>query len=55
MSIFNPSNWNKEDEVKNIDDETMNQLDERYINIGENIYDQNIQNLNVLKWKCHQS
>lgn len=46
MSIFNPSNWNKE--VKNIDDETMNELDQRYINHGESVFDQNIQNLNVI-------
>lgn len=47
MSIFNPYHWKKA-EIKDITDETLLKLDDRYINTGENVLDQNIENLNAI-------
>lgn len=47
MSIFNPSQWKKTD-IKDVSDTTLQQLDVRYINTGENVFEQTIDNLSVL-------
>jgi microcystin-dependent protein len=47
MSIFNPKLWVKE-EIQGIRDDTLVELDNRYINTGENVLDQSINNLNLV-------
>lgn len=47
MSIFNPKLWTKE-EIQGVRDDTLVELDNRYINVGENVLDQNINNLNLI-------
>lgn len=42
--VFNPAQWVKNN-VTTLSDETIEQLDERYVNVGENILDQSINNL----------
>jgi hypothetical protein len=44
--IFNPYHWKKSN-VANLQEEQISQLDERYINVGENIFNEDIENLNV--------
>lgn len=44
--VFNPKRWIK-DSVGELADETLLELDDRYINVGENVLDQNITNLNL--------
>jgi microcystin-dependent protein len=45
--VFNYIEWKKEN-VGILSDEMVNVLDERYINVGENVIDQNINNLNLV-------
>lgn len=48
MNVFNPAKWKKEDDIEGISDDTITLLDNRYINLGENVYEQNINNLSVV-------
>jgi hypothetical protein len=45
--VFNYIEWKKES-AGILNDEIVNVLDERYINVGENVTDQNINNLNLV-------
>lgn len=45
--IFNPYQW-KKDNLINLTDDQISKLDERYINEGENIPSQNVDNLNII-------
>lgn len=47
MSIFNPTKWVAQ-EIEGIGQESLQKLDNRYINTGENVLDQNISNLNLV-------
>lgn len=47
MSIFNPKKWAVQ-EINEIGEEGLQKLDNRYINTGENVLDQNITNLNLV-------
>jgi microcystin-dependent protein len=47
MSIFNPITW-ATSEIGDLTQNTINELDERYINTGENVYQQDINNLNLV-------
>jgi|GEM_PF-6750896 len=47
MSVFNPIDW-KKSEVQSLSTDTLEQLDARYVNTGENILDANINNLNLV-------
>jgi microcystin-dependent protein len=53
-SIFNPILW-KKSEIADIKNETLEQLDDRYINVGENVLDQNINNLNLVNLNISSS
>lgn len=44
--VFNPNNW-VNDTVTGLDPKTVDQLDERYVNIGENVFSSEIENLQV--------
>jgi microcystin-dependent protein len=47
MSVFNPITW-VQSEIGDLSEEVVSQLDARYINTGENVYEQNINNLNLV-------
>jgi hypothetical protein len=42
--VFNPNNW-VSDTVTGLDPVTVDQLDDRYVNIGENVFSSEIENL----------
>lgn len=45
--IFNANSWVK-NSVTSLSDDVIKELDARYINVGENVIDQNITNLNLV-------
>ena len=45
--VFNPIDW-ATTQVQGLSEQAIEELDERYINVGENVLDQNINNLNLI-------
>ena len=46
-NVFNPNQWKKETLSAGLTDAEIAILDERYINVGESVFNENIDNLNV--------